>query len=181
MRRAFLALLLAALAGCGGASQASAPATLPVLAEAAVPGLEATTEPVTLEDLQADFGSATSGADVEIPGFVAGRERVFQGESQRVDRVVSRTLEFEDADAASAYVDLLRDRAADLYGVGTSARDLASDGRNGVLIDPASCACHRAEPTLSAAVSEGRRVSYIEVNGGGANPAALEELLAHAP
>jgi hypothetical protein len=181
MRRALLALLLAALAGCGGASQASAPSTLPVLAEDAVPGLEATTEPVTVEDLEAEFGAGTSGGAVDISGFVSGRERVFQGGSQRFDRVVSRTLEFEDADAASAYVQLLRDHAADLYGVGTTARDLQSDGRGGVLIDPASCACHRAQPTFSAAVSAGPRVSYLEVNGGGANAAALNGLLAQAP
>jgi hypothetical protein len=146
-----------------------------------VPGLAATTEPVTAEDLEADFGAASSAGDVDISGFVSGRERVFQGESQRFDRVVSRTLEFEDADSASAYIELLREHAADLYGVGTTAREVRSDGRGGVLIDPASCACHRAEPTLSAAVSRGPRVSYLEVNGGGATPTALEDLLRQAP
>jgi hypothetical protein len=181
MRGALLALLVAALAGCGGASQAKAPATLPVLAADAVPGLEANTGPVSLEDLLADFGAGTASTELEISGFVSGRERVFQGESQRFDRVVSRTLEFEDADAATAYVQLLRDHAADLYGTGTNARELESNGRAGVLVDAASCACHRAEPTLAAAVADGSRVSYLEVNGGGAKPAAVEELLAEAP
>jgi hypothetical protein len=50
-----------------------------------------------------------------------------------------------------------------------------------VLIDAASCACHRAEPTLAAAVASGPRVSYLEVNGGGARPAAVEALLSLVP
>src|SRR4051794_28420391 len=181
MRGALAVLVVAALAGCGGSSQATHPVTLPVLPDDAVPGLEATTEAVTLDDLQADFGGGASRADPDISGFVAGRERVFQGESHLFDRVVSRTLEFEDSDAASAYVALLGDHAADVYGVGTNAQEIESDGRNGVLIDAASCACHRAEPTLSAAVSSGSRVSYLEVNGGGARPASLQQLLAQAP
>ena len=181
MREALVVLLLAALAGCGGSTQATAPGTLPVLAEDAVPGLDSTTEAVTLDDIEADFGAGPSGTAPDISGFVAGRERVFQGESHLFDRVVSRTLLFEDADAASAYVRLLGDHAADVYGVGTNARDIESEGRQGVLVDAASCACHRAEPTLSAAVASGPRVSYLEVNGGGAKPAALEELLAQAP
>jgi|SRR3954453_9334745 hypothetical protein len=185
MRGAIAVFLLAALGGCGGTSQATAPATdpatVPVLAEKAVPGLESTAEPVTLDDLEAEFGSGTSSAEPEISGFVAGRERVFQGQSPRFDRVVSRTLQFADADAASAYVQLLRDHAADVYGVGTNAKDLESKGRDGVLIDAASCACHRAEPTLSAAVASGPRVTYLEVNGGGANAASVQDLLAQAP
>ena len=155
--------------------------SLPLLPADAVPGLEATTKPVGLEELLGDLGAVTANSELEISGFASGRERVFQGESAQFDRVVSRTLEFDDADAAAAYVQLLRDHAADLYGTGTNAEDIESDGRSGVLIDAASCACHRAEPTLAAAVSEGPRVSYLEVNGGGAKRAAVEELLAKAP
>ena len=181
MRGALAALLVVLLAGCGGASQAEAPANLPLLPEDAVPGLESSTEAIGVDDLLADFGAGAGNAELEVSGFVAGRERVFQGESARFDRVVSRTLQFEDADAASAYVELLRDHAADLYGAGTNAESIESDGRHGVLIDAASCACHRAEPTLAAAVADGPRVSYLEVNGGGAKREAVEELLAKAP
>jgi hypothetical protein len=168
---------LLALAACGSKAEPTQPdGALPLLPASAVPGLESTTEPVGVSSLEADLGGSAS-----VDGFVRGAERVFKGESQRLDRVVSRTLEFEDADAAAAYVDLLKTHAADLYGAGTNAEPLESDGRSGVLVDAASCACHRAEPTLAAAVSSGPRVSYLEVNGGGAKPATVEALLRQAP
>jgi hypothetical protein len=175
MRLAIAALALVALVGCGSSAEPAA-GPLPLLPESAVPGLAATTDRVDASDLEADLGSA-----VTVGGFVRGEERVFQGESRRFDRVVSRTLEFGDSAAASAYVQLLRTHVADLYGAGTVAKALTSDGRKGVLIDAASCACHRAEPTLAAAVANGSRVSYLEVNGGGARPAAVEALLRLAP
>ncbi|HEY7003717.1 MAG TPA: hypothetical protein VH281_05505 [Gaiellaceae bacterium] len=179
MRFALVALVVVSLVsfGCGSSAQPqAAPETLTALPASALPGLESTTGPVGVSELEADLGSSVS-----VEGFVRGVERVFQGESHRFDRVVSRSLEFEDADAAAAYVTLLRDHVADLYGVGTNAQPLESDGRKGILVDAASCACHRAEPTLAAAVSSGPRVAYLEVNGGGARPAAVEALLERAP
>jgi hypothetical protein len=174
---AALAVVVAALAvaACGSTAQTQT-GPLSVLPASAVPGLASTTEPVKVSDLEADLGSG-----VGVDGFVRGLERVFQGESHRFDRVVSRTLEFEDASAAAGYVSLLQAHVADLYGAGTNAQPVTSDGRKGILIDAASCACHRAEPTLAAAVSKGPRVTYLEVNGGGAKPAAVESLLAQAP
>lgn len=173
MRRAFLAFAFLALAGCGSSSP---PQAEPVLSTDALPGLEASTEPVTADDLAADFG-----ADVRVNGFVSGTERVFQGESHGLDRVVSRTLEFESAAAAKAYVDLVRTHVDDLYGVGTTAEPLEAGGRKGYLIDPAACSCHRASPTVTAAVSEGSRVAYLEINGGGATREVLGQLLGVAP
>ena len=173
MRRALVLVGLLVLAGCGSSSP---PKAEPVLSTNAVPGLEATTEPVTAEDLAGDLGG-----EVSVDGFVSGTERVFQGESQDIDRVVSRTLVFESAAAAKDYVDLLRTHIDDLYGVGTTAGPLEQGGRTGYLIDPAACACHRASPTLTAVLSSGPRVTYLEVNGGGVGPAAVEALLAQAP
>jgi hypothetical protein len=173
MRRAFVLVLLLTFAGCGSSSP---PEAEPVLPAAALPGLESTTQPLTAEDLAADVGT-----DVQVDGFVSGTERVFQGESKDVDRVVSRTLEFDDAAAAKAYVDLARTHVDDLYGVGTTAEPLEGGGRSGYLIDPAACACHRASPTLTAVLARGPRVTYLEVNGGGVDPAAVEALLAQAP
>jgi hypothetical protein len=141
-----------------------------------LPGLEATTEPVTADDLVGDLGG-----NVRVEGFVSGAERVFQGESLDIDRVVSRTLVFESAAAAKGYVDLARTHVDDLYGVGTTAEPLEAGGRRGYLIDPAACACHRASPTLTAILARGPRVTYLEVNGGGVDPAAVEGLLAQAP
>ena len=147
-----------------------------MLSTDALPGLEATTEPVTAEDLAADFGEGVS-----VRGFVSGTERVFQGESHDLDRVVSRTLEFESPEAAAAYVELVRAHVDDLYGVGTTAKPFEEAGRAGYLVDPAACACHRASPTLTGVVSEGSRVTYLEINGDGATPKTLGELLRVAP
>lgn len=175
MRPAVLATVaIALLAACGEQGQAP----LPTLPAAAVPELESSAQDVDLEEVLADFGG---GFEDKIEGFARGRERVFQGQSHRFDRVVSRTLEFDDAAAAESYLDFLRGHVDAVYGVGTTTERLESKGRDGFLIDTAACACHRAEPTLAAVVSRGPRVTYLEVNGGGAKPAAVEDLLALAP
>lgn len=173
MRYAVLAIVVGLLAACG----ASGKEEISVLPVSAVPELESTTEQVTADDLASEFGTA----DPSFRGFVAGRERVFQGESHDLDRVVSRTLSFENAEDAQAYMSYYRSHLALVYGAGTSATSLDSEGRRGYLVDPAACACHRAEPTLTALVAAGPRVTYLELNGGGAKPDRLEGLLAQAP
>jgi hypothetical protein len=171
--RYVLIALVALLVACGGANHGS----LAVLPASAVPELESTTEQVTAEDLAADFGA--NGPS--FAGFLLGRERVFQGESHDLDRVVSRTLAFENAADARAYLAYFRTHLALAYGAGTTATSLESEGRRGFLVDPAACACHLAEPTLTALVAKGERVTYLEVNGGGAKRDRLEGLLAQAP
>jgi hypothetical protein len=173
MRRALILLALLLVGGCGSSPP---PDAEPVLSTDALPGLEATTEPVSADDLAADFGTGVS-----VDGFVSGTERVFQGESHDLNRVVSRTLEFESPEAAAAYVELLRAHVDDLYGVGTTAKPFEEGGRAGYLVDPAACACHRASPTLTGVVSDGSRVTYLEINGDGAIPEALGQLLRVAP
>ena len=173
MRYALPAIIVALLAACGDASDRE----LAVLPASAVPELESTTEAVTAEDLAADFGAKGPS----FAGFLIGRERVFQGESHDLDRVVSRTLSFENAEDARAYMSYYRSHLALVYGAGTSATPLESERRAGYLVDPAACACHRAEPTLTALVAAGQRVTYLELNGGGAKRDRLEALLAQAP
>ena len=173
MRLALALFALLALAGCGSSSPQE---PLPLLPASALPGLESSTQSLDGADLAADFGSGASFA-----GFVAGSERVFQGESHDLDRVVSRTVEFESDADAMAYVEYLRAHVADLYGAGTTTKPFENRGRTGYLVDPAACACHRAAPTLTGAVAAGPRVTYLEINGDGATPAALDDLLAQAP
>ena len=176
--RLALACLAVALAGCG----ASETKPLPVLPAAAVPELSSSTHEVTLRDLGAEFGAPTNeNFEGRIGPFVGGQERVFQGESHRFDRVVSRTLEFADAKGARAYVSFFGAHVDSVFGTGTGKSAIASRGRTGYLIDAASCACHRAEPTLAAVVARGTRVTYLEVNGGGAKREAVLDLLARAP
>jgi hypothetical protein len=173
VRYALLAAVAALLVGCGTSNDRD----LAVLPVSAVPELESTTEEVSADDLAADFGA--SGRS--FAGFLVGRERVFQGESHDLDRVVSRTLSFENAKDAQAYLGYFRTHLALAYGSGTTATPLESEGRGGFLVDPAACACHRAEPTLTALVANGERVTYLEINGGGAKRPRLESLLAQAP
>jgi hypothetical protein len=173
VRAALVLLALVLLAACGESSSTD----LAVLPASALPELSSSTDEVTAEDLAADFGAGTK----PFPGFSQGRERVFQGESHDLDRVVSRTLEFNDAAAAQAYLRYYQSHLALAYGAGTSASPIESDGRAGYLIDPAACACHRAEPTLTALVAKGLRVTYLEINGGGAKRDRLQALLAQAP
>ena len=146
MRGALSPLPLLALGGCGSSSP---PEAEPVLSTDALPGLEATTEPVTAEDLAADFGG-----DVRVDGFVSGTERVFQGESHDLDRVVSRTLEFESPRRPPRTWSSCERTSTTSTG-GHDGEPFEEGGRAGYLIDPAACACHRASPTLTAVVSEG--------------------------
>jgi hypothetical protein len=173
VRAALASIALVLVAACGE----SASTELPVLPASAVPELSSSTDEVSAEDLAADFGAGTK----PFSGFARGRERVFQGESHDLDRVVSRTLEFDDDAAAQAYLRYYRSHLTLAYGAGTSASPIESKGREGYLIDPAACACHRAEPTLTALIAEGHRVTFLEINGGGAKRDALEALLAKAP
>jgi hypothetical protein len=168
---ALLSVMLLAACGDSGNSEVG------VLPTSAVPELPSTTEEVTAEDLAADFGAGGPS----FAGFLLGRERVFQGQSHDLDRVVSRTLSFQDATDAHAYLAYFRSHLPLVYGTGTIATPLDSEGRRGFLIDPAACACHRAEPTLTALVAKGPRVTYLEINGGGAKRDRLESLLAQAP
>jgi hypothetical protein len=169
-------VVISFLTGCGSETAAT---PLPTLPAGSLPELRSSTDAVSLDDLTSEFGSAAESEDDW--GFARGSERVFQGESQRFDRVVSRTLEFDDTAGAHAYVAFFRSHLADVFGAGTSARPLDSGGRKGYLVDAASCACHRAEPTLAAVVARGDRVTYLEVNGGGAKPDAVLDLLTQAP
>jgi hypothetical protein len=172
-----LVLALAVLAGCGGSEEEP----LPVLPTAAVPGLHEETHEVLLRDLLVDFGATNENVEARVGPYVRGRERIFQGESHKLDRVVSRTLEFQDAEAARAYVSFYGAHVDLAFGTGTDKSAIRSRGRTGYLIDAASCACHRAEPTLAAVVARDTRVTYLEVNGGGATRESLITLLARAP
>lgn len=156
--------------------------TLPVLPPSALPGLAVSTHAVTRADLASDVaGGAVFERRLAAWGFARGRERDFQGESRRIDRAVSRTLEFRTAAGARAYVRYLGSHVASLYGAGSTVRPLASRGRTGYLANAAACACHRAAPTLLALLARARRVTWLEVNGGAVTPAALVRLVARAP
>jgi hypothetical protein len=173
MRVAMALIAVSLFAACGD----SATTELPLLPSSALPGLESTTQAVDAAEIAADFGPG----DRSFSGFARGRERDFRGDSHDLGEVVSRTLEFKDALSAEAYARYYRTHVALVWGSGTTTSQLVSEGREGYLIDPAACPCHGAEPTLAALVTEGARVTYLEVTGGGAKRKALEDLLEQAP
>jgi hypothetical protein len=186
--RTLLVVLLAgcalSTAGCGAGSgtDAAGSAPLPVLAAATLPALRTDTHDVSAATLA---GETSAPAEVQSMladwGYLRGRERVFQGESQTLDRVVSRTLEFSSPGGARAYVRYLGTHAGTLYGPGSTARPLRVGARSGYVVDAAACACHRAEPTVLAVLARGTRVTYLEANGGAVGTASVRRLLLHAP
>jgi len=159
---ALLAAAAALFGGCGG-TNASAPAAeppLPVLPLTVLPTLPATTHPLGARLLAADGGPESSlAAELGAWGYRRGTERVFQGESHRFDRVVSRTLEFAGPGGARAYVRYVATHLAALFGTGSTAKALDLGGRAGYLVTAAACACHRAEPTLVAVLAHGARAA----------------------
>jgi hypothetical protein len=119
VRGALVLIALVLLTACGEAASTD----LAVLPASALPELSSSTDDVTADDLAADFGAGTK----PFSGFAQGRERVFQGESHDLDRVVSRTLEFDDAAAAQAYLRYYQSHLALAYGAGTSASPIESE------------------------------------------------------
>lgn len=177
--RTLAALTCAALAGgCGGSA---GPAPPPVLPAAAVPYLPSHMATVTAVTLEQDAPGSGVGSRLGRFGFVRGAERSFQGESRRLQVVVSRTLLFRTAAGARAFVAFVSAHAGAYVGQVPVVRRLASAGRRGVQITAPACACHMANPMLLGVLSRGRRVTWLEVNGPGASPRTLAALLSRAP
>jgi hypothetical protein len=175
-----LALALAAAAGCGGA-QAAAPQPQPTLAAHVIPYLPSTVRDLSADDVAPPQTLARLGRDLERWGFRAATERTFQGQSKRLQVVVSRTLAFDRASGARLYVDWVHRHAQAVLGSDAGQRPLRSRGRRGWLVQLAPCACHMATPAMVGFVSGGTRVSWLEVNGPTARPRVLRRLLARAP
>jgi hypothetical protein len=176
------ALLTVALvimaAACGGAQAAAPP---PVLPAHAVGYLPSTSRTLDAGDLAGETGVHELAHDLSQWGFVAGAERTFQGQSKRLQIVVSRTLEFRDAAGARAYVGFVRHHTTTYLGNASSAHPLVAGRRHGWLFVAGPCACHMASPLLIGVVSRGPRVSWLTINGPTADRGALERLLAQAP
>ena len=170
--------LAPATAACVGASAAGPP---PVLPASAIGYLSSTARPLDAGDLAGEDGLGELAGDLGRWGFVAGAERTFQGQSKRLQIVVSRTLDFRDASGARAYVRFVRHHAASYLGDASRAKPLADGRRRGWLFVGAPCACHMASPALVGVASAGRRVSWLEVNGPTASAGVLSRLLARAP
>jgi hypothetical protein len=175
------ALLAAALGGCGGSgSQGSPPSPPPVLPAAAV-SLPSKARALTVHDLVHESTAPGLAAGLARWGYVAGAQRLFEGQSKTLQVVVSRTLEFRSASGAADYVRYVHRQATAVFGAQPTQEPLTAGSRRGWRITLAPCACHMASPALVGVASAGRRVSWLEVNGPTASAGVLSRLLARAP
>jgi hypothetical protein len=190
-RRAVRTLLAAAIVAAAGvvafqtlgqADSRPQPAAPPVLRASAVAYLPSHASRLTAQALAKDADLSSTEATLSRLGFVSGGQRVFQGPSKRrLQVVVSRTLRFRTAAGARGFVAFMHDHAGAFVGEVPTLTPLRSGGRSGWLIAAPLCACHMAQPDLLAVVAGGRDVTWLMVNGPGAEPPVLRALLAQAP
>jgi hypothetical protein len=184
--RVFTTVLIAAFAmgmvGCApqGPSVVQAPpsqASLALLAESPTPGLVATTAEVTPASMQSE-GTVQGVADeLTASGFVAGRQRTFQGPSKDLTLVRDREFLFESAQGAQQYLDSVRAKATAYFGEATGVSEIHSGSRTGYLFVPPECACHGANPVLTAVLADGPRLSWVTINGPMATKQRLQQVL----
>jgi hypothetical protein len=184
-RAAFL-LAVAAIAGAGCARSTStgtgvawsAPPTLPARA---VPYLPSSVKLLGSTVLAREVREPVLATYLGTWGFVGGSDRYFQGESRRLQVVDSRTLRFERAGGATAYVGFMRAHASTILGSFPVVKAFVSRGRSGFLAVAQQCQCHLANPALLAVLARGGVVTWLEINGPGADKRQLTRLLAGAP
>jgi hypothetical protein len=175
---AALALTLAT-AACGSSpGRAAAPSG--VLPTAAVAGLAVVTQPLTGRDVQKDSTARGLAARLDRWGYVGGWQRTFQGESRRLTLVVSRSLRFKTSPGAAAFVAYMHQKVGSFYPFAVTDR-LSMPGRSGWIFQPPLCGCHMANPLLVGVAAQGRKVSWLEINGPQASTRLLTQLLARTP
>jgi hypothetical protein len=184
------AVLIGGLAGCGHAQEApghpqggpplhhvQAGAPYGVLPLTAAGHLTATTKPLSARELQRDTDQRWLGARLAGWGYRGGWQRTFQGESRSLTLVVSRSLSFTRPPGAAAFVTYLHQHAGSVYPFALTRR-LTAAGHGGWAFLPPACACHLANPLVAGVIRDGRRVSWLEINGPRASPRLLVRLLA---
>jgi hypothetical protein len=176
--RAAIAILLGVTA-CGGASVRAKPP--PVLSPGAVSYLPSSYRLLTADALAREVPGSSLAHGLSTWGFVSGAERTFQGESKRLQVVVSRTLEFRTPSGAMAYVTYVHQHPTAQFGPVGETRPITLAGRRGWIFTLAACACHMANPSLIGLANHGSRVTWLEINGPTADIQNLRALLGSAP
>ena len=187
LRRNVTALLIAitamSMGGCAQTTQAQPVASatsLPLLALSPTPGLTVNTIEVTPQSLQAE-GTVKGVADeLTFAGFIAGRQRTFQGPSKDLTLVRDREMIFQSPDGAKQYLDSVHKQAVAYFGEATGVSELTSGSRTGYLFVPPECACHGANPVLTAVLTDGPRLSWVTINGPMATKQRLQQVLTAA-
>lgn len=180
LARVGVLVALLAASGCGRAASQGpvvSAAVLPVLSGSAVPGVPSVTIRLSAADLGKDAVIAGLAAKISSWGYLAGRQRTFQGESHHLTLVVSRALLFRNAMGARRYSAFLRAHRAAFFGGVVQAQHLSGRGVSGWLFIPPLCACHLANPALIGVLNAGTRVIWLEINGPTATRALLLRLL----
>jgi hypothetical protein len=172
-------MLLLVASACGG--QASAKAEPPaVLPASAVPYLPSSFRALDADALAKADGILALSDHLDGWGFRSAAQRTFQGQSQKLQIVVSRTVDFDTADGARQYLDFLQKHVDTVYGQ-TTLKPLSSDGRTGVIGTPQACACHMASASILAMLRRGSRVTFLELTGPKAGAPLLRQLERRAP
>ena len=175
MRLSLVAVLGAlALAGCGGSEATSSPAPLDA---SALPELTARDRDLPPDALAADaFEPEALATLLDGAGYAGGREREFSGHGERFDHVIARTLVFDDAAGADAYLGWIRGHTLDLVGR-TREREAPPLGDAALLFELKPCpSCRKQLPTLVAVWRSGGDVAYVLASGRGVNRESFRRL-----
>ena len=180
-----LACFVAALpvaSACGGGSAGSSSSDPPpaVLPASAVPYLPSTAQVLDASSLAHQDALPAVAGKLSGWGFQSAAQRTFQGQSKHLQIVISRTVQFDSAAGASAYLAYLRANANTVYGVSTQ-KPQRNRGRSGVVVHPQACACHMAAATFMGLLQDGTRVSYLSLTGPKASVSMLQQLETLAP
>ena len=171
------ALLTVLLAGCGGVSETSAPEPPPTLAPGSLPELNEQARTLDAALLAADsFEPDALAVLLDEAGYVVGSEREFFGRGTTFDHVVARTLRFEDAEGAAAYVKWVEAHAEDFLGR-TNPEPPLGLGEADALFSLQRCdVCKKQQPTFLAAWREGGTVAFLLGAGPGVKRETFEAL-----
>ncbi len=165
--------LAACLAGCGSARPAAPSGILPASAVAYLPSV---TKPLTALDVQQNSTLHDLTARLARWGYIGGWQRTFQGESRRLNLVVSQSLMFGTHAGARSFAGYLASHVGAFYPFAV-VRPLTLTGQAGWLIKPPLCACHLATPVYVGVTVAGSRVRWLEINGPRATGTLLASLL----
>jgi len=154
-----------ALSGCGGSETTLPPAPLDA---SALPELTARERELPLDALAADaFEPEALAALLGDAGYAGGREQELSGHGETFDHVIARSLAFDDAAGADAYLGWIRGHTIDLVGR-TQEREAPPLGDVAFLFELKPCAsCRKQLPTVVAAWRHDGHIAYLLASGRG--------------
>ena len=184
VRRFAVVLTVAAslAAGCGStADDESAAVRPPTLPAAAVPYLPSEERALSAAALAKETGLTALAGRLRAWGYEGGTSRYFQGQSKRLQIVDARAYRFGSPSGAAELTRAIRAEPEAFFPGAGATRAFSAGGREGFAIEGLACACHLAQPTFFAVLSDGRTVSSLQINGPRASMRSLRALAARVP